>query len=224
MSKSTSTVALSQTTLNILKNFATINASIVITKGNVLRTISNAENIVASAVVEETFPQTFAIYDLNQFLSGMSLFDNPVLVFDNSDYVTIQGGRSRTKYYFSDPEITLKTSPNKKVNYPGSDIQFNLTASDISGIQKAKAIYDIPDLNITTKEEIVLFVKNNEDTGSNTYELIVPGTFEGEHCLKIKVDNIRLLTGDYSVGVSKQYITEWKNLNLDLTYYVALEP
>ena len=224
MSKSTSTVALSQTTLNILKNFATINASIVITKGNVLRTISNAENIVASAVVEETFPQTFAIYDLNQFLSGMSLFDNPVLVFDNSDYVTIQGGRSRTKYYFSDPEITLKTSPNKKVNYPGSDIQFNLTASDISGIQKAKAIYDIPDLNITTKEEIVLFVKNNEDTGSNTYELIVPGTFEGEHCLKIKVDNIRLLTGDYSVGVSKQYITEWKNLNLDLTYYIALEP
>lgn len=224
MSKSTSTVAISQTTLNILKNFATINASIVITKGNVLRTISNAENIVASAVVEETFPQTFAIYDLNQFLSGMSLFDNPVLVFDNSDYVTVQGGRSRTKYYFSDPEITLKTSPNKKVNYPGSDIQFNLTASDISGIQKAKAIYDIPDLNITTKEEIVLFVKNNEDTGSNTYELIVPGTFEGEHCLKIKVDNIRLLTGDYSVGVSKQYITEWKNLNLDLTYYIALEP
>lgn len=219
-----STVALSQTTLNILKNFATINASIVITEGNVLRTISNAENIVARAVVEETFPQTFAIYDLNQFLSGMSLFDNPVLVFDNSDYVTIQGGRSRTKYYFSDPEITLKTSPNKKVNYPGSDIQFNLTASDISGIQKAKAIYDIPDLNITSKEEIVLSVKNNEDTGSNTYELIVPGTFTGEYCLKVKVDNIRLLTGDYSVGVSKQYITEWKNLNLDLTYYIALEP
>jgi hypothetical protein len=219
-----STVALSQTTLNILKNFATINASIVITEGNVLRTISNAENIVATAVVEETFPQTFAIYDLNQFLSGMSLFDNPVLVFDNSDYVTIQGGRSRTKYYFSDPEITLKTSPNKKVNYPGSDIQFNLTASDISGIQKAKAIYDIPDLNITSKEEIVLSVKDNEDTGSNTYELIVPGTFTGEHCLKVKVDNIRLLTGDYSVGVSKQYITEWKNLNLDLTYYIALEP
>jgi len=202
-----STVALSQTTLNILKNFATINASIVITEGNVLRTISNAENIVATAVVEETFPQTFAIYDLNQFLSGMSLFDNPVLVFDNSD-----------------PEITLKTSPNKKVNYPGSDIQFNLTASDISGIQKAKAIYDIPDLNITSKEEIVLSVKDNEDTGSNTYELIVPGTFTGEHCLKVKVDNIRLLTGDYSVGVSKQYITEWKNLNLDLTYYIALEP
>ena len=92
-----------------------------------MKTISNAENILASATVEETFPQTFAIYDLNQFLAGMLLFDNPTLVFDNDDYVTIQGGRSRTKYYFSDPEITLKTAPNKKVNYPGSDIQFNLT-------------------------------------------------------------------------------------------------
>jgi hypothetical protein len=219
-----STVALSPSTLQILKNFATINTSIVINKGNVLKTISNAENILATAAVEETFPRTFAIYDLNQFLSGMSLFDNPVLVFDNDDYVTIQGGRSRTKYYFSDPEITLKTAPDKKVNYPGSDIQFTLSASDISGIQKAKGIYDIPDLNIITTDEIVLSVKDNESSTSNTYDLIVPGTFEGEHSLTLKVENIRLLQGDYSVGVSKHYITEWKNLNLDLTYYIALEP
>lgn len=219
-----STVALSPSTLQILKNFATINTSIVINKGNVLKTISNAENILATAAVEETFPRTFAIYDLNQFLSGMSLFDNPVLVFDNDDYVTIQGGRSRTKYYFSDPEITLKTAPDKKVNYPGSDIQFTLSASDISGIQKAKGIYDIPDLNIITSDEIVLSVKDNESSTSNTYDLIVPGTFEGEHSLTLKVENIRLLQGDYSVGVSKHYITEWKNLNFDLTYYIALEP
>lgn len=219
-----STVALSQTTLNILKNFATINNGIIIKKGNTLRTISNAENILAAANVEESFPQTFAIYDLNQFLAGLSLFDSPSLVFDNDDYVTIKDGRSRVKYYFSDPEITLKTAPDKSVKYPGSDIQFTLSASDIAAIQKATGIYKLPDLNISSDEEIVLSVRDNEVSTSNTYDIIVPGTFEGSHSLDLKVENIRLLQGDYQVGVSKHYISEWKHLNLDLTYYIALEP
>lgn len=219
-----STVALSQTTLNILKNFATINNGIIIKKGNTLRTISNAENILAAANVEESFPQTFAIYDLNQFLGGLSLFDNPSLVFDNADYVTIKDGRSRVKYYFSDPEITLKTAPDKTVKYPGSDIQFTLSASDIAAIQKATGIYKLPDLNISSDEEIVLSVRDNEVSTSNTYDIIVPGTFEGTHSLDLKVENIRLLQGDYMVGVSKHHISEWKHLNLDVTYYIALEP
>jgi hypothetical protein len=219
-----STVALSQTTLNILKNFATINNGIIIKKGNTLRTISNAENILAAANVEESFPQTFAIYDLNQFLAGLSLFDNPSLVFDNNDYVTIKDGRSRVKYYFSDPEITLKTAPDKSVKYPGSDIQFTLSAANIAAIQKATGIYKLPDLNISSDEEIVLSVRDNEVSTSNTYDIIVPGTFEGSHSLDLKVENIRLLQGDYQVGVSKHHISEWKHLNLDLTYYIALEP
>jgi hypothetical protein len=219
-----STVALSQTTLNILKNFATINNGIIIKKGNTLRTISNAENILAAANVEESFPQTFAIYDLNQFLAGLSLFDNPSLVFDNADYVTIKDGRSRVKYYFSDPEITLKTAPDKSVKYPGSDIQFTLSAANIAAIQKATGIYKLPDLNISSDEEIVLSVRDNEVSTSNTYDIIVPGTFEGTHSLDLKVENIRLLQGDYTVGVSKHHISEWKHLNLDVTYYIALEP
>lgn len=219
-----STVALSQTTLNILKNFATINNGIIIKKGNTLRTISNAENILAAANVEESFPQTFAIYDLNQFLAGLSLFDAPSLVFDNNDYVTIKDGRSRVKYYFSDPEITLKTAPDKSVKYPGSDIQFTLSASDIAAIQKATGIYKLPDLNISSDEEIVLSVRDNEISTSNTYDITVPGTFEGTHSLDLKVENIRLLQGDYQVGVSKHHISEWKHLNFDLTYYIALEP
>lgn len=219
-----STVALSQNTLNILKNFATINNGIIIKKGNTLRTISNAENILAAANVEETFPQTFAIYDLNQFIAGLSLFNNPSLVFDNNDYVTIKDGRSRVKYYFSDPEITLKITPDKNVKYPGSDIQFTLSASDIAAIQKATGIYKLPDMNISSDEEIVLSVRDNEVSTSNTYDIVVPGTFEGSHSLDLKVENIRLLQGDYNVGVSKHYISEWKHLNFDLTYYIALEP
>lgn len=219
-----STVDLSQNTLNILKNFATINNGIIIKKGNTLRTISNGENILATANVEESFPQTFAIYDLNQFIAGLSLFDSPSLVFDNADYVTIRDGRSRVKYYFSDPEITLKTAPDKNVKYPGSDIQFSLSTNDIFAILKAQGIYKLPDLNISTDEEIVLSVRDNEIDTSNTYDIIVAGTFEGKHSLNLKVENIRLLQGDYTIGVSSQHISEWKHTNFDLTYYVALEP
>jgi len=219
-----STVDLSQNTLNILKNFATINNGIIIKKGNTLRTISNGENILATANVEESFPQTFAIYDLNQFIAGLSLFDSPSLVFDNADYVTIKDGRSRVKYYFSDPEITLKTAPDKTVKYPGSDIQFTLLTTDIFAILKAQGIYKLPDLNISTDENIILSVRDNEIDTSNTYDIIVAGTFDGKHSLNLKVENIRLLQGDYTVGVSSQHISEWKHTNFDLTYYIALEP
>ena len=113
------TVTLSKTTLDVLKNFATINSSIVFRKGSTLRTISNAENILAKCTSEEVFPVDFAIYDLSQFLSGITLFDNPQLDFSNDDFVRIAGSRRSVKYYFSDPEITLKSAPEKNVNFPG---------------------------------------------------------------------------------------------------------
>ena len=104
------TVTLSKTTLDVLKNFATINSSIVFRKGSTLRTISNAENILAKCTSEEVFPVDFAIYDLSQFLSGITLFDNPQLDFTSDDFVRIVGNGRAVKYYFSDPEITLKLS------------------------------------------------------------------------------------------------------------------
>jgi hypothetical protein len=219
-----STVALSKTTIDILKNFATINTSIVIKEGNILRTISNEENILASATIEETFPQTFAIYDLSQFLMGLSLFESPSLVFDNDDYLVIKSGRSRVKYYFSDPEITLKTAPDKKVNYPGSDVSFSLTAADIASLNKASNVYKLPDFVIDSDDEILLSVRDLENDTSHVYDITVKGEFDGKHNLHLKVENLRLMQGDYNVGASKHLITEWKHSNLDLTYYIALEP
>lgn len=219
-----STVALSKTTIDILKNFCTINTSIVIKEGNILRTMSNEENILASVTVEESFPQTFAIYDLSQFLAGLSLFDSPSLVFDNEDYLTIKSGRSRVKYYFSDPEITLKTAPDKKVNYPGSDVTFSMTANDILSLNKASNVYKLPDFVINTDEEILLSVRDLENDTSHVYDITVNGEFDGKHNLHLKVENLRLMSGDYNVGASKHSITEWKHTNFDLTYYIALEP
>ena len=222
-----SKVILSKKTLDVLKNFSTINSSIVFRKGSTVRTISNAENILAKFSGEEVFPTDFAIYDLSQFLSGISLFNDPQLEFTSNDYVSIRGGRTSAKYYFSDPEITLKSAPEKNVNFPGADLQFNLTGDDLIALQKASAVYSLPDLTFQSEEgldTIKLILRDKENDTSNTYDLTVAGTTTGTYSLDVKIDNIRVLPGDYSIKVSKALISEWTNSNYDLTYYIALEP
>lgn len=222
-----SKVILSRKTLDVLKNFSTINSSIVFRKGSTVRTISNAENILAKFTGEEVFPVDFAIYDLSQFLSGISLFSDPQLEFDNENFVSIRGGRQSAKYFFSDPEITLKSAPEKNVNFPGSDLQFNLTGEDLIALQKASAVYSLPDLtfqSIEGHDEIKLILRDKENDTSNTYDITVAGSTTGTYTLDLKIENIRLLPGDYTVKVSQHLISEWTNVNTDLTYYIALEP
>ena len=222
-----SKVILSKKTLDVLKNFSTINSSIVFRKGSTVRTISNAENILAKFTGEEVFPSDFAIYDLSQFLSGISLFNDPQLEFTSGDYVSIRGGRQSAKYYFSDPEITLKSAPEKNVNFPGADLQFNLTGEELIQLQKASAVYSLPDLTFQSEEgsdTIKLILRDKENDTSNSYDLTVAGCSTGTYSLDVKIENIRLLPGDYTVKVSKHLISEWTNTNVDLTYYIALEP
>ena len=222
-----SKVILSRKTLDVLKNFSTINSSIVFRKGSTVRTISNAENILAKFTGEEVFPVDFAIYDLSQFLSGISLFSDPQLEFDNENFVSIRGGRQSARYFFSDPEITLKSAPEKNVNFPGSDLQFNLTGEDLIALQKASAVYSLPDLtfqSIEGHDEIKLILRDKENDTSNTYDITVAGCSTGTYSLDLKIENIRLLPGDYTVKVSQHLISEWTNVNTDLTYYIALEP
>ena len=219
------TVTLSRTTLDVLKNYATINSSIVFRKGSTLRTISNAENILSQFTSEEVFPVDFTIYDLSQFLSGITLFDNPQLDFTNNDFVRIGSSGKSVKYYFSDPEITLKSAPEKNVNFPGSDIQFNLSAEDLIALQKASAVYNLPDMSFQSKDgKVQLVLSDKENDTSNTYKQTISGECTGDYSLDVKIENIRLLPGDYNVKVSKALISEWNNTTLDLTYYIALEP
>ena len=222
-----SKVILSKKTLDVLKNFSTINSSIVFRQGSTVRTISNAENILAKFTGEEVFPSDFAIYDLSQFLGGISLFNDPQLEFTSNDFVSIRGGRTSAKYYFSDPEITLKSAPERNVQFPGADIQFNLTADDLLALRKASAVYGLPDLTFQSEEgldTIKIILRDKENDTSNTYDITVAGCTSGTFSLDLKIDNIRVLPGDYSVKVSKSLISEWQHSTIDLTYYVALEP
>ena len=213
-------------TTSVLKNFSTINSSIMIREGNVLKTISVGENMIAQYTSPETFPKTCGIYDLGQFLMGLSLFQDPGLTFDNDEFVTIRGGRRSAKYYFSDPEITLKSAPERDVKFPGADMEFSLSSEELVQLQKASNVYGLEDLSFVSTEDgtISLNLCDRENDTGNAYTQEIQGTTTGEYKLFLKVENLKLFPGDYNVKVSSKLITEWRHQTLDLVYYIALEP
>ena len=138
---------LSDQTLNILKNFAGINNSILVKQGTQLRTISVAKNILAEASIDEDFPRDFAVYDLNQFLNGLSLHQDPDLDFSPDSYISIKEGKRRVKYFYADPNVIV-SPPEKEITLPSEDVHFQLDSSALEKLLKAAAVYQLSLIHI----------------------------------------------------------------------------
>lgn len=217
-------VLLTRETIEVLGNFVQINPSIIVCAGSEIRSISNLEHILAKYKCTEVFPTEFAIYDLSEFLNVVSLFENPILEFDNEQYVTIRSGSKYSKYYFSNPEITLKRAPNTDVKFPGADIQFALAESDVKGIRKASNILDLEDINIASDNtDIRVSLIDTEDETNNTYEQVFQGDSTGDFSVNIKMENLVVLPGDYTLSICAKGMSEWRDNNRDLVYYIGLE-
>ena len=148
---------LSDKTISVLKNFSSINQSILFKKGNKLRTISVMKNILAEATISEEFMRDFGVYDLNQFLNGMSLHQSPELDFGNSGYVVIREGKMRSKYFFADPNVIV-TPPDKEITLPSEDVCFELSTEQLNSLLKAAAVYQLPDLSAVGENGVVKLV------------------------------------------------------------------
>ena len=148
---------LSDNTLTILKNFAGINNSILVKQGTKLRTISVAKNILAEADIKEEFPRDFAIYDLNQFLNGLGLHQDPDLDFNEDSYLSIKEGKRRVKYFYADPNVII-SPPEKEINLPSQDICFQLDSASLEKLVKAAAVYQLPDLSVIGEAGVIKLV------------------------------------------------------------------
>jgi len=215
---------LSDKTINLLKNFSSINQSILIKEGDSIRTISVMKNILAEAKVPEEFPKDFGIYDLNQFLNAISsLHINPELDFSNNEYLLIREGKKRNRFFFADPNVIV-SPPEKSITLPSEDVCFELDTQVLGTLMKAAAIYQVPDLSVIGEAGVVkLVVHDKKNDTSNTHEEIVGETDE-EFCFNFKVENIKILPGTYEVVVSKKLLSRFESKNHELTYYIALEP
>ena len=214
---------LSDSTLSLLKNFSSINQSILFKEGSKLRTISVMKNILAEATINEEFARDFGIYDLNQFLNGLSLHHKPELDFANDGYVVIREGRSRSKYFFADPSVIV-TPPDKEITLPSEDVCFELTTTVLEKLLKAAAVYQLPDISAVGEAGVVkLVVRDKKNDTSNAHEEVV-GETDQEFSFNFKVENIKILPGTYEVVVSQKLLSRFTSKNHDLTYYIALEP
>ena len=217
------TMNLSDNTLGILKNFAGINNSILVKEGNQLRTISVMKNILAEAEIPEDFPRQFGIYDLNQFLNGLSLHQKPDLDFEKESYVTISEGRRKVKYFFADPQVII-APPEKEITLPTEDICFQLESVTLEKLLKASAVYQLPDLSAVSENgQIKLIVHDKKNDTSNEYAVYV-GETDQTFDFNFKVENIKIIPGAYDVVISSKLLSEFRNKQYNLKYFIALEP
>ena len=212
---------LSNETVSVLKNFSTINQNLVIKGGHKIATMSAMKNIVAKAEVLEEFPQEFAIYDLNEFLSAISLFSKPELEFENDFVMITEEGTSKSlKYWYSDPSVV--TTPTKDITMPECEVKFNLPSDTLSTIQKAAAVIGAPDMAL---ESGSLKVTDKKNATANNYALDLGVDSQSDNYkFWFKVENLKLMQGSYDVQVSSKNISHFKNSAGNVEYFIALEP
>ena len=214
---------LSDKTLTILKNFAGINNSILVKQGTQLRTISVAKNILAEAQIDEEFPREFGIYDLNQFLNGLSLHQDPEMDFSPESYLNIREGKRRVKYFYADPAVII-SPPEKEITLPSEDVHFQLDSIALEKLLKAAAVYQLPDLAAVGDAGVVkLVVRDKKNDTSNEFAVVV-GETDKKFPFNFKVENIKIIPGAYDVVVSQKLLSKFTNTSCDLKYYIALEP
>ena len=215
---------LSNATRDVLKNFSTINANLMVREGNTLKTISSMKNIVATATIPDSFTKEFGIYDLNEFLASMSLFKTPDLAFDDNRVVIKEdNGRSKCDFYYSDPSVI--TTVTKDITMPSVDVEFELTEDTLNSVLKAAAVLGAPDLVLTAEQggDIELKVSDKKNDTSNSFSVKVGENATSSYKYYFKVENLKLIPGTYKVEVSSRNISRFVNQTIEVEYFIALE-
>ena len=213
---------ISPNTIAILRNFSAINSSIYIREGNVLRTISVSGNIAAKAKIGDEFETSFALYDLNQFLNGLKIYDQPSLDFSKNNCVIIKEGRHKITYRLTDPSLIFYPE-DRDIKLPSTDVSFELTTEQYEKLVKSSNIFSLPDLSIVGENgEINVKVRDKENSSSNEVAVLV-GETNDDFSLNFKIENVKIIPGNYTVNVSKELIAEFRNQNHDLTYWIGLD-
>ena len=214
---------LSESTVNLLKNFSSINQSILFKQGNKLRSISVMKNILVEAEIAEEFPKDFGIYDLNQFLNGLSLHSAPDLDFTRDEFVVIKEGKMRSKYFFADPTVIV-SPPEKEITLPTEDVCFELSSQQLEKLKKAASVYQLPDISVIGENGVIkLVARDKKNDTSNDFSIIV-GETNSEFVFNFKEENLKIIPGAYDVIVSSKLLSRFTNKNVNVCYYIALEP
>ena len=209
-------------TLDILKNFASINSNLLVKANEPISTISEAKNIMAIADVS-SFDTTFGIYDLNEFISMFGLMEDPELHF-SGDSVSFQSGRSKASYRFADPSIL--TTPKSKINMPSTDLVVTISDEIIAQIRKAAGVLGHSIVSITGANGVVtLSVGDPKNPSANTFSIVIDeaNAQTAPFDLHFLIANLKVVPGNYTIEISSKLISRWQNESQPVQYFIALE-
>ncbi len=213
---------ISDNTKDVLKNFSTINSGIRVKQGNKLETISNMKNILAVATVSESFPTNFSIYNLPEFLGATSLMEDPDFNFGETS-LSIADTNSKLAYFYASEGMVV--APDKMITMPDAEIEFAVTSTLLNDLQKASSVLGVNDLVLGSNgTSISLTVCDKKNPTSNTFSRVVGEGDGTTFSMNFKIENLKILTGNYNVSVSSKGISHFVNSDIDLEYFIALEP
>lgn len=209
----------SDSTINVLKNFATINQSIIFKPGNELRTISPQKTIMAIAKIEDTIPSAACVYDVSRFLSTCGLYENPNLEFHDKFFMISEGNR-KTKYVYADPSMVF-APPDKEINIPSNDVQVEVEWTDIQAVIKASGIMQLPEIAFVGENgTCYLRAIDSANATADTFSIEL-GETNDKFQLIIKTDNLKLIPQKYNVTLSARGISRFEGEFV--RYFIAIE-
>jgi len=212
---------ISKETLDVLKNYASINTNILVREGSTLATISTGKNIFSRTSVKETFDKEFAIYDLNSLLALLTLMEDTDVDF-GEDSITISKDRSQFEYYYADPSIIV-AAPDKTIEVDNY-YSFELTENEVGMIMKAASVVAAPMLSVVAKNgTVTLSVGDPATPRSNTFRHVI-GETDKEFDCRLAIENFKVIPGDYNVTLSQKKFMYLQNKANELKYWLALEP
>ena len=213
---------ISPETLDILRNFSTINSGLTVKEGNELKTVSAMKNIFARAIVTEDFDKEHSIYDLSEYLGAISLFDKPDFEF-NAEKVSVTEGDNSVTYYYADPQMVI--SPQKDINMPDPEITFDIDEGVLDSLPKASSVLSLPDMVLSSDgTTVILTVKDKKNSTSNIFSKTVAQGNGSTYEMFLRMENVKVIPGDYTVFVSSKGIAQFTNRKQSVEYFIALEP
>ena len=213
----------SERTTNLLKNYASINQSIEFREGNILKTVSPLNTILASVEIEEEFPQTFPIYELNRFLGTLSLFNNPELDFTDNG-VNITDDNHKAIYRYCGSSSMFQTPPDKDITFPDAEVSFKLSQDQFKKTINAANTLGLPEIVVEGNGSEILFVVSDTGNPSSDRFSTKVGTTDKTFCMIFKTENLnKIMEGTYDVSLSSKRISHFKREGDSLQYWIALE-
>lgn len=206
-------------TIQILKNFASINPSLMFKPGNTLSTVSPLKTVMARAKIDETIPSQFAIYDLSKFLGVLSLFESPMLKIGERS-MEISSNQQKVNYTFADSKLIV-AADDRDIVMPACEIKFKLLGDDLVRVMKAMGVLQLPEIAVTGNgDEMFIEAIDSKNPSSDSYKIQV-GVTEHNFKMIFKSENIKIMNGDYDLEISSRGIAHFKNQTVD--YWIATE-